>query len=667
MFSSNEAQKSPGETSTLPEGEHTVSQTTLETTTTNNSNTATITTNPDNNGNNNGGGGTDRISIHFNHLKKLLEQMKSYLTELKTPSGDQRCKHHEDLQKKLQDLSEKENAPSAPKIPSSRLSDIRKEILKLNQQLISSLDSLSKENSPKSNNLQTSSGSNGRHSAVGELVNVHQGEFFSSCSFFREIQEFFYGLDRKSQFLLSCFTVFPENAVVKRRIFVYWGLGEVELRDAEGKSPEKIVDEILEEFQEKGLIKPAIKKRKQPQHVKSYRMDPLVRSATLKGNPVVDENVSWPRSQRLCLQNIVEPDERKPSSGKDIKRTVSDQDLENAVTLFNVNEPFPDLELARLTKMKDKNVAQTKEPSAADWLSKMKSAKVVCLGSWPGSAKSHIEVQSREFLKGLTNMKDVCLQGISRIKELPRSIGPLRSLLILDLKECHNLEILSEEIANLTNLWYLDVSDCYLLADMPKGLEAQSELRVLKRFVISNRQKIRRSGTLHDLKRLRKLTINARRKDFPTGNDLSALQELGEGVLRNLTIVWGPAEPNKAPKSEAEIVEETKSAGTVPIVEIETLPRQLKKLDLQCFPKSTATWLTPESLPNLEKLYVRGGNLATLGESKWSQVKILRLKYLNELKTTWKNRKNLFQNWNTWRKSIALGSYSALATSMECG
>ncbi|XP_050264172.1 uncharacterized protein LOC126708422 [Quercus robur] len=651
LFELSETQKSLGETSTLPKGEPTVSLTTLETTTTNNSNTATITTNPDNNGNNNGGGGKDRISIHFNHLKKLLEQMKSYLTELKTPSGDQRCKQHEDLQKKLQDLSEKENAPSAPKIPSNRLSDTRKEILKLNQQLISSLVSLSKENSSKSNNLQTSSGSNGRRSAVGELVNVHQGVFFSSCSFFREIQEFFYGLDRKSQFLLSCFTVFPENAVVKRRIFVYWGLGE-ELWDAKGKSPEKIVDEILEEFQERGLIEPAIKKRKQPQHVKSYRMDPLVRSAVTllskeakffdydgkgnvlpqrdwtsgldsKGNPVVDENVSWPRSQRLCLQNIVEPDERKPSTVKDIKRTVSDQDLENAVTLFNANEPFPDLELARLTKMKDKNVAQTKEPSAADWLSKMNSAKVVCLGSWPGSAKSHIEVQSREFLRGLTNMKSLSflsLQGISRIIELPRSIGLLRSLLILDLKECHNLEILSEEIANLTNLRYLDVSDCYLLADMPKGLRALSELRVLKGFVISNRQN-RRPGTSDDLmglKKLRKLTVNARSKDFPTGNDLSALQDLGEkGVLRNLTIVWGPAEPNKAPKSEDKIVEETKPAGTVPI--IEKLPEKLQKLDLQCFPKSTATWLTPDSLSNLDKLYIRGGNLATLGESKWSK------------------------------------------------
>ncbi|KAL4602384.1 hypothetical protein ACB092_10G049700 [Castanea dentata] len=668
MFSSNETQKSPGETLTLPKGEPTVSLTTLETTTTNNSNTAT---NPDNNGHNNGGGGTERISNHFNHLKKLLEQMKSYLTELKTPSGDQLCIQLKDLQKKLQDLSEKENAPSAPKIPSSRLSDIRKEILKLNRQLISSLDSLSKENSQKSNNLQTSSGSNGG-SAVQELVNVHQSANFREGSFYKEVQHIFLNeLDYTKKLLLSCFTVFPENAVVKRRIFVYWGLveGFLQTSGTEAEStPEKIVDEILKEFQEQSLIEPAIKKRKQPQHVKSYRMDPFVRSAVTllskeakffdydgkgnvlpqrvwtsgldsKGNPVVDENGSWPRSPRLCLQNIVETAERKPSSGKDIKRTVSEQDLEKAVTLFNVDEPLPDLELARLTKMKDKNVAQTKEPSAADWLSKMKSAKVVCLGSWPGSAKSHIEVQSREFLRGLTNMKSLSflnLQGISRIKELPRSIGLLRSLLILDLKGCHNLEILSEEIANLTNLRYLDVSDCFLLADMPKGLGALSELRVLKGFVISNRQN-RRLGTLDDLrklKKLRKLTINARSKDFPTGNDLTALQDLDEiGVLRNLTIVWGPAEPNKASKSEAKDGEETKPAGTVPI--IEKLPEKLEKLDLQCFPKSTATWLTPESLPNLQKLYVRGGNLATLGESKWSEVKTLRLKYLNELKTTW--------------------------------
>ena len=234
----------------------------------------------------------------------------------------------------------------------------------------------------------------------------------------------------------------------------------------------------------------------------------------------------------------MEKDERRKfSKEKKIRPEVSQTELAKVLKLFNINEPFPDLQLAGLTQLKDENAGQMKEPSAV-WFSKMKSARVFCLGSWPGSAKSHIEVQSREFLKGLTSMKNLrflSLQGISRITELPHSIGNHSNLVILDLKECHNLEILSEEIVKLVKLRYLDVSDCHLLADMPKGLGALSELQVLKGFVISNRQQNRRSGTLDDLKELRnlrKLTINTRSKDFPTGIDLSALHELGEkGVL----------------------------------------------------------------------------------------------------------------------------------------
>ena len=96
-----------------------------------------------------------------------------------------------------------------------------------------------------------------------------------------------------------------------------------------------------------------------------------------------------------------------------------------------------------------------KEPRAVDWLSKMKDAWVICLGSWPGSTRSHIEVKSIEFLEGLANSKDLrflSLQGVSRINKLPESIGNHRNLMILDLKECYNLEVLSGEIAKLMNL-----------------------------------------------------------------------------------------------------------------------------------------------------------------------------------------------------------------------
>ena len=200
----------------------------------------------------------------------------------------------------------------------------------------------------------------------------------------------------------------------------------------EENTPDEIVDKILKEFQEQGLIKPAIKKRKQPQHVKSYRMDPLVRSAVtllskeakyfdydgkrnvlpqldwtsgldFTGNPLAKEGVPFQRSQRLCLQKgvVTKKDERRKFSKENkIQPKVLEIELEKVVTLFNINEPFLDLQLAGLTKLIDENVGQMKEPSAV-WFSKMKTANVVYLGSWPGLARSHIEVQSRGFFNGL--------------------------------------------------------------------------------------------------------------------------------------------------------------------------------------------------------------------------------------------------------------------------
>ena len=259
--------------------------------------------------------------------------------------------------------------------------------------------------------------------------------------------------------------------------------------------------------------------------------------------------------------------------------------------------------------------------------------------------------------------------------------------MILDLKECYNLEVLSGEIAKLTNLVYWDLSDCYLLPAMPKGLSALSELRVFKGFVISDSQSRSSVNSLDDLKeltKLRKLTIKSSSKDFPTDEDLCALQKLGEKVLRKLTIAWG-ADPNKGSKTKdsqnGKAAKQVDHQGKAPklaeklgrilgskksmrLVEsqeehtdpIENAPARqqevtfksvtmnnpptppilkLEKLDLHCFPNPAAKWLTPDSLLDLEKLYIRGGSLATLDKRKWSKVKILRLKYLLEVKMTW--------------------------------
>ncbi|KAK7813431.1 hypothetical protein CFP56_005260 [Quercus suber] len=113
--------------------------------------------------------------------------------------------------------------------------------------------------------------------------------------------------------------------------------------------PEKMVDKILEEFQEKDLIKPAIQKRK-PQ-VKSYKMHPLVRSAVAEHG-----------SQRGGAQNariLFDYDSNVNEQDQLLNRIekspclILEADLERLVTIFNVSEPFLDLELAYLVKMKD--------------------------------------------------------------------------------------------------------------------------------------------------------------------------------------------------------------------------------------------------------------------------------------------------------------------------
>nr|POE73899.1 disease resistance rpp13-like protein 4 [Quercus suber] len=310
---------------------------------------------------------------------------------------------------------------------------------------------------------------------------------------------------------------------------------------------------------------------------------------------------------KTCLSDL-DPRELRTGYGilvkgneKSSKKSPSQEKL---VALFNLNDPSPDVKLNSLAK-------------DVDWLSKMKTIKVLYLGRWQKSAGYHIEVKSTEFLKELTTMEELrflSLQGISRINKLPRSIGMLKNLVVLDLKDCNNLEELPEEISKLKKLRYLDISHCYVIEDL-KGL-----------------------------KKLKKLTIIATRKDFPTPEDLAAFLELK--ALRKLTIAWGvqPKKSEEQAKAGELSKHETSPLGKAAASSVrlsDKLPNKLEKLDLQCFPYSTPTWLKPGDLPMLEKLYVRGGNFATLEKDTW-KVKALRLKYLSGMKTIWRELKELF-------------------------
>lgn len=457
----------------------------------------------------------------------------------------------------------------------------------------------------------------------------------------------FEDLNPMSKLCLMCFSVFPENAVLRKRLLVNWWIGEGLVDPGEAR-----VDDIFKELIAKGFVEPVLKKRK----VIGFKMDPLVRFVVIdiakkigffsfNSMGVPTEDFEW--SYRACLVRSEGESSRErltkianldPEEKSTANATLN---LEKLQTIFNVNDPYPDFKL--------------------DWLSKLKNLHVLYLGSWQDLANHHIEVEGTEFLKGLKHMKHLqflSLQGISRISELPDSICKLTSLKILDLNACHNLELLPTKIGALEKLTHLDTSQCYLLDHIPKEFSLLKQLQVLKGFVIGDSISADDSCTLEDLAELhnlRKLSVYAGSEDFPMVKELDVLQRFEK--LEKLTIVWGGKRSKqlKSPANSSDAVsfktgDKTKStktqqdnisahpneppqpAQTAPAVgrklsKAFTFKRSstrtsslnagdspgLQKLELRCFPQTAAPpWLIQGKLKPQKALYICGGNLQTL-------------------------------------------------------
>ncbi|XP_028068907.1 disease resistance RPP13-like protein 4 [Camellia sinensis] len=510
------------------------------------------------------------IGADLDYLDKTLNRMRKYEDQIKAAS--------ESLKKLKEAGGSEEN-----------FRELKRIVMKLKEQIFSM-----RENEPEGS-LET-------------LKNQDFGQTLDSKEFWGRYGE----LDAASKVCLLCFSVFPENAEIKKRVMIYWWIGEGFV------TTEQSANELFHKLIVKGLIEPVCKNHSGG--VVICKMDPLVRSLVINIAQTfnfvdVDDASATPRDL-ACL------------TGKRLAKIQQSEKL----ALFNVNEDILEF-----------------NPT---WFSKMQNASVLYLGRWQTSPSHHIEVEDTTAMKtknanvldgleNLTHLRFLSLQGISRITELSKSISKLRNLTILDIRACHNLEVIPDGIGLLKNLTHLDMSECYLLDQMPKALALLSKLQVLKGFLVSEGIN---SCTLDDLQkipRLRKLSIYAVVHGFPSDRDLCVLNQFK--ALTQLTIVW-------ASRSVQPTVAPTRSVTSKP-AELAMLSLGLIKLDVRCFPwMTTPIWLRACNLKNLKKLYIRGGQLSDLGQKlddkkaekdKW-EVEVLCLKYLDDLEMGWSDLQELF-------------------------
>jgi hypothetical protein len=403
------------------------------------------------------------------------------------------------------------------------------------------------------------------------------------------------GLDEQLRGCLICLAAFPEgDAIIKKRVLIHWWIGEGFV--ASSKEGSRRFKDLVD----KGFIIPLGKDHCDKIHrcrLMPWLRESLAGLANRSNFLDAEESTDFTGRSRAFLRS---------------RRTSSPLNFNPAVTtVYNMGRKHVQLDKGCFAGKKNLSSLQ--------------------LGQWREFApleqvtnpdRSHIEVSGTERLAELgqcNNLRYVSFRGISRIETLPDSIGKLRHLVVLDLRACHNLQELGQEVTKLDHLQYLDLSECHLLTGMPKGIGRLTRLEVLKGFVIANfkSKDLCHLNELAKLPQLRKLSVIIGKTAVPAVGEFKKLGEFQS--IKALTIAWGVQFSTAGDKS----------TNTSAIANMEfVLPPHLEKLDLRGFPlPDFQKWAHPK---HVKKLYIRGGNLRTLGEDQDWEVEVLRLRFLKD-------------------------------------
>ncbi|KAK7316817.1 hypothetical protein RJT34_00549 [Clitoria ternatea] len=388
----------------------------------------------------------------------------------------------------------------------------------------------------------------------------------------------------------SCFSfrfLLPnKNIVIKKRRIAYWWSGFIQ---SYWRPADDVVDELLN-------LQLIVSYGNDVVNGNRYIINPCILNEWVR--PTLEEG--YERYSKTLLFS------REPFLALDKKKVKLSDD--HWISIFNVGASYLDFE--------------------SKWMARMKKLQTLHLGRWEDSPSLHIEVESEDFLNELRDQKDLrylSLRGISRISIIPSSIVELESLKVLDLKACHNLETLPNDISSLGGtLKYLNMSQCYLLEKMPKGIEKLTELQVLKGFLIGSSTET--PGTISGLANL----IHLRRLSIRIGSDATKqtmeFEYLEKFInLITLKISWGTSH-----------IKHNKDVHIV-------LPDQLEKLTLEGFPEEKLLgWYFKIEGHVINELCIRGGKLKTLEHDPRFKAKIVQLKYLKHFEDDKEKIKKLF-------------------------
>ncbi|KAG2658967.1 uncharacterized protein LOC120704178 isoform X2 [Panicum virgatum] len=425
-----------------------------------------------------------------------------------------------------------------------------------------------------------------------------------------------------------------------------------------GRNPDAAAEGVFSELSSHGFLEPM--KNWCTKGIHGCRVNPLVhwmlkRRARDDGFADLDANGSpaerQPNSSILCLtagnryllQRMRMEDESQQVENKEQPKTRTTTSL-HSPTQDN-KAPAQDLK-----NFKGKQVilnlnAHVYPVSKSMFLHLADYLVVLQLGRWRNlDDNTYMEVDGLESLSTISllkNLRYLSLRGLSRLTELPEGIRWLKKLAILDMRGCQNLVNVSAKITRpLKQLTHLDLTECYMLEHIERGITSLSELQVFKGFVFATGTQGSKACQLQDLRRLKKLqklTISITTDANIGKNEMAELKHLFS--LRKLTIIWSEipsilhGDSDAVKKRRNDLVEKWTSFE---------LPQELLKLDLRCYPKNE---LKLKEHKNLKKLYLRGGDLKRFSiDGKTNSIKTLRVRYLKDFNMEWEEIHSLLKD-----------------------